>query len=89
MSSYRQTPSGGQVTSFSHVGGALATPAFVPGSQYPSNAAPYGVKEDSPSSVSGREIGTKIFPYTVNGGIIGLPLFAKAHSSQQNYTPNP
>jgi hypothetical protein len=82
MSSYIQTPSGGQVTNFSHVGGALATPAGVPGSQYPSNSAPFGAKVGFTSG----EVGSKLYPYTETR-IIGMPLFARAGGHQQIYTP--
>lgn len=86
MSSYMQTPSGGQVVKFSHVGAAHATPSGVPGSMYPSTAAPHGAKDTSAYIPPSGEIGAKLYPYT-ESRIIGMPLFARAGANQQSYTP--
>jgi hypothetical protein len=76
---YYAEPSGGLVHQFSHIGGALQTPAFVPGSQYPSESGSFGDREN---------MGQKLYPMTEHH-ILGKPLFARTSSNIMGYTPPP
>lgn len=82
MSSYFSSPAGGIVTRGSHVGGALQTPAGIPGSQYPSEGGSFS---SGPSWARG-EMGSKLYPYT-QVHILGKPLFARTSQDSLAYTP--
>jgi hypothetical protein len=85
MSNYIQTPNGGGATRPSHVGGALATPEYVQGSQFPSTTAMHG----GIHSESKGEMGAKLYPFSSNF-VVGMPLFARPYSASSSplaYTP--